>query len=129
MAFGEHKGSGLAIMCELLGSVLLGGETAAPHHPRDGRIINNMLSIIVDPSATGVGESFRAEVAAYSEHIRSSRLREGSDAVLMPGQPEVAARLARAEGIEVDPTTVAELRSSAAAAGVAAERIEELLGS
>ncbi len=129
VAFGEHKGSGLAIMCELLGSVLLGGETAAPHHPRDGRIINNMLSIIVDPSATGVGESFRAEVAAYSEHIRSSRLREGSDAVLMPGQPEVAARLARAEGIEVDPTTVGELRSSAAAAGVAAERIEELLGS
>ena len=119
VAFGEHKGSGLAIMCELLGAALLGGETAQPDHPRDGRIINNMLSIIVDPSATGDLDRFHDEVTKYCAHISSSRLREGADAVLLPGQPEALARVARAEGFEVDPATMGELRASAQRAGVA----------
>lgn len=127
VAFGDHKGSGLAIMCELLGAALLGGETAQPEHPRDGRIINNMLSIIIDPAATGDLDRFRDEVAKYSTHITSSRLREDSDSVLMPGQPEEIARAERATGFDVDPNTVAELRSSAARAGVDAESIDALL--
>jgi hydroxycarboxylate dehydrogenase B len=127
VAFGDHKGSGLAIMCELLGAALLGGETAQPENPRDGRIINNMLSIIIDPSATGDLDRFRDEVAKLATHVTSSRLREGSDAVLMPGQPEEIARAARADGFEVDPNTIEELRASAAKAGVDAETINALL--
>ena len=30
VAFGDHKGSGLAVMCELLSAALIGGETAHP---------------------------------------------------------------------------------------------------
>ena len=128
VAFGDHKGSGLAIMCELLGAALLGGETAQPEHPRDGRVINNMLSIIIDPGATGDVERFADEVAKYSAHITGSRLREGAESVLMPGMPEDMARAARAEGFEVDATTLKELRGSALRAGVPEERVAELLG-
>jgi len=128
VAFGDHKGSGLAMMCDLLGAALLGGETAQPENARDGRIINNMLSIIIDPSATGDVDRFADEVAKYSAHITGSRLREGAESVLMPGMPEEAARKARAEGFEVDPTTWGELRASAVRAGVAEERVTELLG-
>ena len=127
VAFGDHKGSGLAIMCELLGAALLGGETAQPENPRDGRIINNMLSIIIDPGATGDLDRFRDEVAKYSAHITGSRLREGSSEVLMPGQPEEIARAARKDGYDVDDTTLGELRSCAERAGVDAATIDRLL--
>src|ERR671918_2274389 len=33
IAMGEHKGSGLAILCELLAGVLTGGRTTQPAHP------------------------------------------------------------------------------------------------
>ena len=36
MAFGDHKGSGLAVICELLGAALVGGLTLAPKWERDG---------------------------------------------------------------------------------------------
>lgn len=127
VAFGDHKGSGLAIMCELLGAALLGGETGQPESPRDGRIINNMLSTIIDPAATGDLDRFRDEVTKYTAHITGSRLREGSDQVLMPGQPEELSRAARADGYEVDPTTVGELRSSALRAGVPEADVDRLL--
>ena len=52
-AFGAHKGSGLAIMCELLGGSLTGGITIQPGHPREGGIVNSMLSIVMDPAAFG----------------------------------------------------------------------------
>ena len=32
IAMGEHKGSGLAILCEVLGGAVAGGMTIAPHH-------------------------------------------------------------------------------------------------
>ncbi|MBE7203273.1 MAG: Ldh family oxidoreductase, partial [Parafilimonas terrae] len=43
-AFGEHKGSGLALMCELLAGALTGSGTAGPGRRR---ICNGMLSIYV----------------------------------------------------------------------------------
>src|SRR5215469_9934116 len=45
-AFGEHKGSGLAFMCEILGGALSG--TGATDPQRD-RFANGMLSFYVDP--------------------------------------------------------------------------------
>ena len=46
-AFGDHKGSGLAFMCEILGGALSG--TGATD-PKRGRFANGMLSFYVDPS-------------------------------------------------------------------------------
>src|SRR5215213_9248199 len=45
-AFGEHKGSGLAFICELLGGALTGTGATAP----DRRFANGMLSFYIDPS-------------------------------------------------------------------------------
>ena len=53
LAFGAHKGSGLAILCEVLGAALSGGATIAPHHERQEGILNSMLSFILDPRAFG----------------------------------------------------------------------------
>ncbi len=52
VAFGAHKGSGLAFMCELLAGVLTGGETSGPiPGGKRGRISNGMLSIYLGPGA------------------------------------------------------------------------------
>lgn len=120
LAFGDHKGSGLAIMAELVGAALIGGATMQPGNERvPGRIINNMLSIVIDPAATGSYDGFVAEASAYLDYVRSSDLREGFEEVLMPGDPEKRSRIARAEGIPVDDATLALLRSAAKDAGVA----------
>ena len=44
-AFGEHKGSGLALMCELLGGSLTGMSATG----EDQRFGNGMLSFYIDP--------------------------------------------------------------------------------
>lgn len=127
VAFGDHKGSGLAIMCELLGAALLGGETAHPNNPRDGRIINSMLSVIIDPGAVGDAQSYLDEIDLFRDYILDSNLRADCDQILVPGQPEQMARLERANGFEVDPVTLEQLRKSAEKAAVAEEEIAALL--
>jgi hydroxycarboxylate dehydrogenase B len=120
LAFGDHKGSGLAIMAELLGAALIGGQTMQPGNERkESRIINNMLSIVIDPAATGSTDGFIAEASAYLDYVRDSELREGFTEVLMPGEPEQRSRVRRAEQVPVDANTVHLLRQAATTAGVA----------
>ncbi len=116
IAMGDHKGSGLAIMCELVGAALIGGTTLRGQD-RPPTIINNMLTIAIDPAALGGADGLATEFDAYLDWVRASPVREGFDEVLMPGEPEQRARLARAEGIEVDDTTHQELLAAAAQAG------------
>jgi uncharacterized oxidoreductase len=128
VAFGEHKGSGLAIMCELLSAALLGGETSQPENARNSKIINNMLSLIIDPSATGEYEAFSDEVERYLTYIAETKPRIDTKEVLLPGQPEAKARLARAEGFDVDAVTFNHLSSAAQAAGIDQVTSQDLLG-
>lgn len=121
---GGHKGSGLAVMCELLGAALIGGETIQPSNDRDGSVINNMLSIVIDPRATHSQEAVLAEAEAYLAYVAASPPRAGVDSVLLPGQPEQISRVERAGGFDVDATTVAQLRQCAEAADVALPGIE-----
>lgn len=128
IAFGDHKGSGLAIMCELLGAALLGGVTIAPHWERDGSAINSMLSIVIDPDALTSRNGLASEAGAFLDYCRASALREGFDEVVLPGEPEQRARLARADAVPVDDGTLAELRWAGDKAGLTAGQISELLG-
>ena len=125
IAMGEHKGSGLAIVCELLGAALLGGITMGEDTARRNTVINNMLTIAIDPAALGAGNDLAAEAAAYLGYVQASPPRQGFDEVLLPGEPERRARIARAGGVEVDDTTMGELREAAASAG-AADAVEDL---
>ena len=77
-----------------------------------------MLSIVIDPHATGAGDGFAAEAEAYLEYVQGSALREGFDEILLPGDPENRARQARADGIPIDDATITLLRKAATAAGM-----------
>ena len=128
VAFGDHKGSGLAIMCELLGAALLGGETAHPKNPREGRIINSMLSVIIDPGALGDAETYYDEIELFRDFVLDSRLRSDCDQILVPGQPEELARIESADGFDVATVTLDPLRTRADRAGRPPAVCEALVG-
>jgi uncharacterized oxidoreductase len=106
VAFGEHKGYGLAIACELLGGALSGGGTW--HQQADGRaaVLNSMLTILIDPVRLGTQDSFERDANAFVHWLRQSPVAAGFDALQIAGDPERKARIQReARGIVIDQTT------------------------
>lgn len=125
-AFGLHKGSGLAVLCELLGGALTGGMTMQPARPRDGGIVNSMLSVVIDPAAFGEPAAIAAEVAAIGRWIKAAPLADGFDSILLPGEPEGLAREVRTHGVPVDPKTLADIVEAATRLGVDRQEMERL---
>jgi hydroxycarboxylate dehydrogenase B len=116
--FGEHKGFGIALVCELLGGALAGGATQ--RMPGDGRqrVINGMLTILIDPARLGTAAVYGAEMQGFIDWVKASRPQEGTDHVRVAGDPEREHRAKRlAEGIPVDATTWSELLAVAAKLG------------
>ncbi len=110
LAFGEHKGYGLAVACELLGGALTGGGTW--HRPADQAraVINGMLTILIDPARLGTQASLAQEAQAFVDWLRQSPPAPGSDGVQVAGEPERAARRQRLQaGIQIDDQTWAEI--------------------
>src|SRR5512133_635710 len=72
MPFGEHKGYGLAVACELLGGALTGGGTwhRAPDMRRE--VINSMLTILIDPAKLGTQTALETEALAFVDWLRQS---------------------------------------------------------
>ena len=129
LPFGEHKGSGLALVCELLGGALTGGATWRV--PSDGRrqILNGMLSILIDPHALGTAEHFRQEVQAYVDWHTASPPARGVDRVLIAGEPERAMEAQRRrDGVPVDAATWAQIAAAGTRVGVPAERLAQPRG-
>ena len=125
--FGGHKGYGLAVACELLGGALTGGGTwHYPNSPRQ-RVLNGMLSIVIDPQRLGTAEAFAREARAYVEWVRQSPPAPGFDRVRIAGEPERETRARRErEGVPVDDETWNEIRAAAVKLGLAPERIDAL---
>jgi uncharacterized oxidoreductase len=124
LPFGEHKGYGLALMCDLLAGALAGGGTNRPETQVSDTIINSMLSIIVDPAALTDGSAWKAEVDALSAWVTSSPVRPGFDAVMVPGDPERRMRGERErDGIPLDRNTWRQLLDAAATVGCEPDEI------
>jgi hydroxycarboxylate dehydrogenase B len=95
-AFGEHKGSGLALICELLGGALTGNGATKPNR----RFSNGMLSFYIDPSRIDPAPFFAEEVARYIGYFKSAKPADGFEAVQTPGEPEERCRIDRtADGV------------------------------
>ena len=117
MAFGLHKGSGLAVMCEIMATAVAGGQ--ATHQPRKGGTLNSMLAIVIDLSKIGDAEAIMASVGATREHVKSARPAPGVSEVLTPGEPErLSAARQNAQGIEVDETSWADIKAAALSLGI-----------
>jgi uncharacterized oxidoreductase len=125
--FGEHKGYGLAVACELLGGALTGGGVTDYDNKTRRRVLNGMLSILIDPARLKTQESYIKDARSFLAWLRASRAAPGHDRVRIAGEPEREYRAKRErEGIPVDDETWNEIRAAAVKLKLSAEKINAL---
>ncbi len=117
-AFGDHKGSGIAFMCEILAGCFAGSPTAQPPGGQRGGIVNGMLSIYLDPNHFGAAH-FAQTAADFATYVRDTHPIDPALPVLVPGDVEARTRADRtANGIPLQPYTWDGIRSTGDRLGV-----------
>ena len=127
LAFGGHKGYGLAVACELLGGALSGGGTWHYEESKKQRVLNGMLAVLIDPARLGTEGAFQSESRQFLDWLRKGRTAPGADKVRVAGEPERETRAKRErEGISVDDNTWKEIQAAAAKVKLAPEKVDAL---
>ena len=120
-AFGEHKGSGLALVCELLGGALTGTGATGPNK----RFANGMLAIYIDPKKIDAADFFDADMTRYIDYFKNTKPAQGVEQVLIPGEPEAKLRAERtANGVPLPDETWAAIVGTARDVGVSESAIQ-----
>jgi uncharacterized oxidoreductase len=124
LSIGGHKGYGLAFLCEVLAGALTGGGCSNPVNK--DRVINGMLSIILDPSVFQSEPAFAAEIQRFIAWVKSSETTTPDGEILVPGEIEERTKAQRLrDGIDIDETTWSQLLATAQAVGLAKHEFEE----
>ena len=114
-AFGDHKGSGLALMCELIGGALTGNGASNP----EKRWSQGMFSFYVDPKRIDPDHVLPAELSRFIAYVKSAKPIDANEPVLLPGEPEARRRAERLrEGVPLTEETCDALRATARSVGV-----------
>jgi len=90
--WGGHKGSGLGIVVQLLG-IMAGSPPIPPDLAGFGFLI-----VAIRPDLLGPAETFRQNVSAYAQAVRSARPVAGGEAVRMPFDRSRQDRRRRVDG-------------------------------
>lgn len=123
--FGEHKGSGLALACDLLAGCLGGSGIT---RRSDGRVHNGMLSFYLDPAVFDTEDSFARDVNDYIAWVKSARPIDPAEGVLIPGDKErKTAADRRANGLPLPDDVWHSILYAAALVGLDKPRIDDLL--
>jgi hydroxycarboxylate dehydrogenase B len=114
-AFGEHKGSGLALICELLGGSLTGNGATGPER----KFANGMFSLFIDPKRIDASHIFDADMARYLQWFSEGKPMPGQE-ILTPGEPERRMRAQRsASGVPLPEEVWEGIKATAREVGVA----------
>src|SRR6201986_3680232 len=92
LPFGEHKGSGLALVCELLAGAIVGSTSIPTSKPPERGIPNRRPSIVVDPARLSSRDSMMAEIDAMIAWVKSAKPSDPDVPELVAGQPETSAK-------------------------------------
>ncbi len=124
-AMGEHKGSGLSVMCELLAGALTGTGTAGPG---DIRFANGMLSIYIDPARIDPDNDFATSVTTYIDWFLEAIPLDANEPVRLPGDKERERRAEReVAGLHLPTELWQSLVAAAENVGLSAGRIAAAL--
>ncbi len=125
LTIGEHKGSGLSILTDLLAGAITTGRSS---DPADTVLRNNMLSIFIAPAVYDGNGSVLAETKRFVDWVKASPPLVPGRPVLGPGDVERNTRAARlANGIPVDEKTLDDLIAAAQSVGIDAARARAML--
>lgn len=123
LSIAGHKGYGLGIMAEMLAGALTGGSCSNPKYA--GRVVNGMLSIILDRSFFQDEEQFAAEVNRFITWVKSSEKATPEGEILMPGEVEERTKAKRLkDGIDVDETTWGQILATCRLVGLPESEVE-----
>lgn len=121
MELGGHKGYGLALFAQVLAGSLGGGSfSPVRNRTQKGSDPDNIghVFIALNPAAFRDPADFRADVDALIDTMRATRPADPAQPVLVPGDPERAAREDRLKnGIPIPPALAEKVREIAAGAG------------
>lgn len=123
LTMGDHKGSGLALACELLAGALTGSSTTGPGK----KTHNGMLSIYMRSDLLDDGHGFGEAVSNYIDYVRSARPANPAQPVMVPGDPERKARADRtANGFEIAAPTWKSIIDTATKLGLDPNELTDL---
>ena len=116
LPMGLHKGSGLALMMELIPTLLAGHRPISSPESHFG---NPTLLLALSPEAFDEDTDFATHVEALKRRVSAVEPAEGFDEVLLPGEPEARSYAERiATGIPLPDAVWAVLQELAAELGI-----------
>lgn len=119
LPFGEHKGSGLALICDLLAGAVAGAGVMPGDTPPDDGIVNGWLTFVLDPTRLATMPFVQAEIDKMVSFVKSSPPIDPAAPVLVAGEPErIAREKRRREGVYIDNETWAQLVEAGKAVGI-----------
>ena len=123
-AMGEHKGSGLAFICELLGGSLTGNRaTGLPNE----QFANGMLSIYLSVEVFDRGGGFANDITRYIDYVKSANPANPDEPVIVPGDKERQVKAERlANGVPLTQEAWDDICNAAKRVGLEDEDIEKL---
>jgi LDH2 family malate/lactate/ureidoglycolate dehydrogenase len=130
LPIGGYKGSGLAMLMDIFGGVIsgaaFGGEVGDQYKAFDRPQDVGHFFLAMKPDLFVPEDDYRARMDTLIERVRACPTAEGSDEVLIPGEPERRYEEARRRsGIPYSAAEIAALQKEAAKAGVAALAVSE----
>lgn len=109
-----YKGYALSLLVEILGATLAG--IAIDDQERVG---NAVCLIVIDPTAFGALDHFKALMDGVSAYMKSAELADGFQEILMPGEIDFRkVEQRQREGISLADTTWSQIQEAAQSAGV-----------
>jgi len=101
------KGAGLALMVQIIGGALVGGDFLNESH-NDGNVI-----IAINPEALVGMERFIGEVSKISKAMKQAKRLEGVKEVLIPGErgDKIRSQVIDRDEIEIEDNLLSSLRS------------------
>ena len=124
---GEHKGSGLSFMCEVLAGALTGSGCSKTG---EKKLVNGMLSIYIAHEFLSQDGSFEEELRSYINFFRSSIPIDKDGNVLCPGDVEESNRRYRTRhGVPLPNSTWNSIIESARSYGLSDKKISQVRNS
>lgn len=112
--FGAHKGYALNVFTDLLAGMLSGGGADYPPPGTDEQGGNNLMIVAVAVDQAAEPGWLARAIGDYAAWVTSATPIDPARPVVLPGEPEAATRARRAaEGIPLDPRTVAQVNEAA----------------